>query len=66
MPESLTELTSQLINGNYNYVYVQLISRNSINKYHTLFESKEDIGNGRLYRVENDDGKIILKWLQHE
>lgn len=66
MPESLMELTSQLINGNYNYVYVQLISQNSINKYHSLFESMEDIGNGRLYSVENNDGKIILKWLQHE
>lgn len=64
MKESLDELTEQLMEDQYNYVYIQLISDATAQEYSSLFESQEEIGNGRLYEVNyTEDGCIQLRWI---
>lgn len=66
MEENLQELTEELTTGNFNYVYIQLISENTMKKYASIFQSTDDIGNGRLYRVVNNGAGIELEWLKHD
>ncbi len=63
MEETAEELEELLIDGKYNYVYIQLISNSSIEKYQELFESSDDIGGGRLYEVIDTENGIRLRWL---
>lgn len=66
MTQSAEEWESELEAGGYNYVYIQLITEESAERYQNLFESEEAIGNGRLYQVFNTDDGIELIWLQHK
>lgn len=63
MEETEEELEEILLDGNYNYVYIQLISDSSAEKYQELFESNEAIGGGRLYAVVHTGDGIQLRWL---
>lgn len=66
MTQSVEEWTSELETGGYNYVYVQLITEESAIRYQSLFESENEIGNGRLYQVLSTDDGIKLIWLKHD
>lgn len=67
MTLSLEEWETALEEGGYNYVYIQLITEKAKQKYQSLFESEQEIGNGRMYVVErNEENGISLHWLQHE
>lgn len=67
MSASLEEWETALAEGGYDYVYIQLITAETKQKYQKLFESEEAIGNGRLYAVEkNAENGISLRWLQHD
>lgn len=64
MQESLSELQEELCAGQYNYVYIQLISDKTAKEYESLFASPEEIGNGRLYKADATEDDIIqLRWL---
>lgn len=66
MTQSVEEWTSELETGEYNYVYIQLITEESAIRYQSLFESENEIGNGRLYQVLSTDDGIKLIWLKHD
>lgn len=64
MQESLSELQEELCAGQYNYVYIQLISDKTAKEYESLFASPEEIGNGRLYEADyTEDDTVRLRWL---
>lgn len=65
MDETLEEIKSNIAAGEYNYVYIQLISEETAIEYEGLFENVDDIGNGRLYAVDRDahTDEIQLRWL---
>lgn len=63
---TMDEFQSQLEEGDYNYVYIQLIDEKTRQEYENLFESKDSIGNGRLYSVMRTETGIYLKWLKHD
>lgn len=55
---SAEEWMNELIDKGYDYVAPYYIDEQFIEDYGCLFENNEDIGDGRIYRVNTVDGKL--------
>lgn len=66
MEQTEDEFENLLEAGGYNYVYVQLITTKTANRYLSLFNGSDNIGNGRLYAIRYTENGIYLEWLQHD
>ena len=57
---SAEEWMNELIDKGYYYVAPYYIDEQFIEDYGCLFENTEDIGDGRIYRVDKADRKLVL------
>ena len=58
--ELSTAFAGKIINGEYNYVYLDTINESFINTYGNLFVNK-DVKDGAFYRVDSNNGRVELK-----
>ena len=56
-----SEWSKMLIDEGYNYVYIENVNDMFISEFGQLFDKSADIGNKKLYKVEQAGSRIILK-----
>ena len=56
---SITELSKFLIEGNYEYLYIQKIDENFIINYATMFKDKNPIEK-HIYKIEKQENKNVM------
>ncbi len=56
---SIDELTSAIIEGNYNYLYIHNFNDNSLQQYETMFNSS--IKTKTMYKINNNNGILTFE-----
>nr|WP_297767854.1 hypothetical protein [uncultured Butyrivibrio sp.] len=54
------ELAEELLDGNYNYVYIQTVDEEFANDYSDMFEDAENVKSGDVYEVVQDKNDVVF------